>query len=79
MELGKKWLNHWAQLEWDFIHLAHIILPRVGLMGTDERSSWAYNVGRDRKLVVVFLVEAAVPQPYSWEDDVWSGFKKKNP
>lgn len=58
--------------QWDFTHL----LPRVGLMGTDEHSSWAHDVGRDRKLEVPFSVEAAVTQPHPWGDDVWSRFLK---
>lgn len=61
--------------QWDFTHVAHI-LPRVGLMGTDERSSWAHNMGRDRNLEVPLSVEAAVTQPHPWGDDAWSRFLK---
>lgn len=47
------------------------------LMDTDERSSWACKVGRDRKLEVPFLVEAAVPQPHLGE--MVYGLDFKNP
>lgn len=45
-------------------------------MLTDECSSWAYKVGRDRKSEGLFLTEVAVTQRHSWGDDVWSGFLK---
>lgn len=61
--------------QWDFTHITHI-LPRVGLMGTEKRSSWAHNVGRGRKLEVPVSVEVAVIQPHPWGDDVWSKFLK---
>lgn len=71
---GEEWLRHWARFRGSSGILSTFCLEWVGLMGTDERSSWAHNVGRDRKLEVPFSVEAAVTQSPPWGDDVWSRF-----